>query len=83
VHFTSFAVKGLPSCHLTPRRSGKRNSVPSSLHGRLFTGFVAEIAPRLADLNHSMEASREQAFVKASQHRRAANPEQDAALLDA
>src|SRR6266700_2398541 len=32
VHFTSFAVNGLPSCHLTPWRSGKRSSVPSSLH---------------------------------------------------
>src|SRR6266699_3377551 len=32
VHFTSFAVKGLPSCHLTPWRSGKCSSVPSSLH---------------------------------------------------
>src|SRR5262245_15445405 len=27
VHFTSLAVKGLPSCHLTPSRSRKRNSV--------------------------------------------------------
>src|SRR5712691_10990643 len=35
VHFTSFAVKGLPSCHLTPWRSGKRSSVPSSLHDQL------------------------------------------------
>src|SRR6266851_9620021 len=32
VHLTSFAVNGLPSCHLTPWRSGKRSSVPSSLH---------------------------------------------------
>src|SRR6266567_4239159 len=32
VHFTSLAVNGLPSCHLTPWRSGKRSSVPSSLH---------------------------------------------------
>ena len=29
---TSLAVKGLPSCHLTPWRSGKVNSVPSSFH---------------------------------------------------
>jgi hypothetical protein len=54
------------------------------LAGRLFTGFVAEIALRLADLNHSMEASREQAVVKASPAsagRRSS--EQDAALLNA
>jgi hypothetical protein len=32
VHLTSAAVKGLPSCHLTPSRNGKVSSVPSSLH---------------------------------------------------
>src|SRR6185295_6687902 len=32
VHLTSAAVKGLPSCHLTPGRSGKVSSLPSSLH---------------------------------------------------
>src|SRR5437868_5641090 len=32
VHLTSAAVNGLPSCHLTPRRSLKVSSVPSSLH---------------------------------------------------
>src|SRR5262249_36596225 len=32
VHLTSLAVKGLPSCHLTPSRNGKVSSVPSSLH---------------------------------------------------
>src|SRR5271170_1095033 len=32
VHLTSAAVNGFPSCHLTPWRSGNRNSVPSSLH---------------------------------------------------
>src|SRR5690349_19780638 len=32
VHLTSADVNGLPSCHLTPRRSGNVNSVPSSLH---------------------------------------------------
>src|SRR6266404_7453536 len=32
VHLTSAAVKGFPSCHLTPWRSGKVSSVPSSLH---------------------------------------------------
>src|SRR5215470_15552268 len=32
VHSTSLAVKGLPSCHLTPSRNGKVSSVPSSLH---------------------------------------------------
>src|SRR5215510_8896056 len=32
VHLTSLAVNGLPSCHLTPSRSGKISSVPSSLH---------------------------------------------------
>ena len=32
VHLTSAAVKGLPSCHLTPWRSGKVSSLPSSLH---------------------------------------------------
>jgi hypothetical protein len=32
VHFTSLAVNGLPSCHLTPWRSGKISWVPSSLH---------------------------------------------------
>src|SRR6266478_2059950 len=35
VHLTSLAVKGLPSCHLTPSRSGKVSSVPSSLHDQL------------------------------------------------
>src|SRR5438132_1253818 len=35
VHLTSWAVKGLPSCHLTPWRSGKVNSVPSSFHAQL------------------------------------------------
>src|ERR1700732_2657654 len=35
VHLTSLAVKGVTSCHLTPRRSGKVNSVPSSLHDQL------------------------------------------------
>src|SRR6184192_1972360 len=32
VHFTSLAVNGLPSCHLTPWRNGKVSSVPSSFH---------------------------------------------------
>src|ERR1700732_3792970 len=32
VHWTSLAVKGLPSCHVTPWRSGSVNSVPSSFH---------------------------------------------------
>src|SRR5713101_1242553 len=32
VHLTSLAVNGLPSCHLTPWRSGKVSSVPSSFH---------------------------------------------------
>src|SRR6516162_142446 len=31
-HLTSLDVKGLPSCHLMPRRNGKVSSVPSSLH---------------------------------------------------
>src|SRR5438105_759181 len=35
VHLTSAAVKGLPSCRLTPWRSGKVNSVPSSFHDQL------------------------------------------------
>src|SRR5438093_6827655 len=35
VHLTSLAVNGLPSCHLTPWRSGKVSSVPSSLHDQL------------------------------------------------
>src|SRR5215472_8045663 len=35
VHLTSRAVNGLPSCHLTPWRSGKVSSVPSSLHDQL------------------------------------------------
>src|SRR6202030_3175658 len=30
VHWTSLAVKGLPSCHVMPWRSGSVNSVPSS-----------------------------------------------------
>ena len=34
VHLTSAAVNGLPSCHLTPRRSGKVSSVPSSFHAQ-------------------------------------------------
>ena len=34
-HLTSFAVNGLPSCHLTPWRSGRVSSVPSSLHDQL------------------------------------------------
>src|SRR5229473_4370348 len=32
VHFTSLAVKGLPSCQATPWRSEKVSSVPSSFH---------------------------------------------------
>src|SRR5882762_1502243 len=32
VHFTSRAVNGLPSCHLTPWRKGNVSCVPSSLH---------------------------------------------------
>src|SRR5262249_16694128 len=32
VHLTSAAVNALPSCHLTPCRSGKVSSLPSSLH---------------------------------------------------
>src|SRR5262249_1184062 len=32
VHSTSFAVKVLPSCHLTPSRSAKVRCMPSSLH---------------------------------------------------
>src|SRR5712691_13333675 len=35
VHFTSLAANGVPSCHLTPWRSGKVNSVPSSFHDQL------------------------------------------------
>src|SRR4029077_14230901 len=35
VHLTSLAVNGLPSCHLTPWRSAKVSSVPSSLHDQL------------------------------------------------
>ena len=35
VHLTSFAVNGLPSCHLTPWRSGNVSSVPSSSHDQL------------------------------------------------
>src|SRR6266850_1809142 len=35
VHLTSLAVKGLPSCHLTPWRSGNVSSVPSSFHDQL------------------------------------------------
>src|SRR6516164_2442884 len=35
VHLTSAAVNGLPSCHLTPWRSGKVSSLPSSLHSHL------------------------------------------------
>src|SRR5712671_5978740 len=35
VHLTSWAVKGLPSCHLTPSRSGRVNSVPSSFQDQL------------------------------------------------
>src|SRR4029450_3214486 len=32
VHFTSAAVNGLPSCHLTPLRKAKLSVLPSSLH---------------------------------------------------
>src|SRR5260370_35400970 len=35
VHLTSAAVNGFPSCHLTPWRSGKVSSLPSSLHDQL------------------------------------------------
>jgi hypothetical protein len=35
VHLTSRAVNGLPSCHLTPWRSGNVSSVPSSFHDQL------------------------------------------------
>src|SRR6516225_5666866 len=34
VHLTSAAVNGFPSCHLTPCRSGKVSSVPSSFHAQ-------------------------------------------------
>ena len=35
MHLTSAAVNGLPSCHLTPWRSGNVSSVPSSFHDQL------------------------------------------------
>src|SRR6516225_11236075 len=35
VHLTSAAVNDLPSCHLTPWRSGKVSSLPSSFHSHL------------------------------------------------
>src|SRR5947208_647500 len=35
VHLTSAAVNGRPSCHLTPSRSLKVKSLPSSLHDQL------------------------------------------------
>src|SRR5215471_10252457 len=35
VHFTSAAVKGLPSCHFTPCRNAKVSFFPSSLHAQL------------------------------------------------
>src|SRR5580704_2624711 len=35
VHLTSRAVNGSPSCHLTPWRSGKVSSVPSSFEDQL------------------------------------------------
>src|SRR5437764_15258754 len=35
VHFTSFAVNGLPSCHLTPSRSLKVSCVLSAFHDQL------------------------------------------------
>jgi len=35
VHLTSLAVKGLPSCHFTPWRSGIVSSAPSSFHDQL------------------------------------------------
>jgi len=35
VHLTSCAVNGLPSCHLTPCRSGKVSAGPSSFHDQL------------------------------------------------
>ena len=35
VHLTSWAVNSLPSCHLTPWRSGKVSSVPSSFQDQL------------------------------------------------
>src|SRR3546814_19050998 len=35
VHFTSAAVKGSPSCHLTPSRSLKVSFVRSSFHDQL------------------------------------------------
>src|ERR1700744_1002069 len=35
VHLTSAAVKGLPSCHLTPWRNLKVSRVPSSSHDQL------------------------------------------------
>src|SRR3979490_1001841 len=51
VHLTSLAVKGWPSCHLTPSRSRKVSRVLSAFHdqlvassgtmvSRLFCGFV-------------------------------------------
>src|ERR1044071_7983583 len=35
VHLTSAAVKGLPSCHLTPWRNLKVTDLPSSPHDQL------------------------------------------------
>src|SRR5436305_13720992 len=35
VHLTSAAVKGFPSCHLTPGCSLKVSALPSSLHDQL------------------------------------------------
>jgi hypothetical protein len=35
VHTTSLAVNGLPSCQVTPSRSGNVSSVPSSFHDQL------------------------------------------------
>src|ERR1700674_3749983 len=35
VHWTSLAVNDVPSCHLTPWRSGKVSAVPSSFHDQL------------------------------------------------
>src|ERR1700746_91856 len=32
VHWTSLAVKGLPSCQVTPGGNGRVSSVPSSFH---------------------------------------------------
>src|SRR3546814_9182139 len=59
VHFTSFAVNGWPSCHLTPSRSVKLSSVPSSFqrHSVAKSGMMDRSDEHTSELQSLMRSS--------------------------